>query len=138
VPSQEDDAPSLESEPRPSDRPPGPLEGLIQEVVRRGAALGFSSFFVTEEAVRRAFSDRVPDEWSEYFARQSEDVRRDVVDRMAKEFGNWLRTLDLAELFGEVLQNYEVSAKIDLNAARRDGASEPGTSATLQIVPRRK
>ena len=38
------------------DRSARPLEGLFQEIIRRGASLGFSSFFLTEEAIRRAFS----------------------------------------------------------------------------------
>ena len=120
---------------------PGPsaIESVFQELVRRGASLGLSSFFLTEEAVRRAFSDRVPAEWLEAWRRQSEEVRSDIVDRAGKEFGNWLRTLDLAELVGDLLERYEVSASIELEVRNRSGPeTEAAPTARLSIVTRRK
>ena len=131
------------SEP-PRDDPeggPGPsaIENLFQELVRRGASLGLSSFFLTEEAVRRAFSDRVPAEWLESWRRQSEEVRGDIVDRAGKEFGNWLRTLDLSELVGDLLERYEISANIELEVrSRSDQETEQAPTARLSIVTRRK
>ena len=117
----------------------GAFETLFQELVRRGAALGLSSFFLTEEAVRKAFSDRVPAEWLESWRRQSEEVRSDIVDRAGKEFGNWLRTLDLSELLGELLERYEFSATIEVDVRRRtDLGSDEAPSARLSIVTRRK
>lgn len=97
--------------------------------------MGFSSFFLTEEAVRRAFADRVPTDWTEYFARQSDEVRAELVDRLAKEFGNWLRSVDLAEVVAEVLDRYDVSAQIDVSAQPKDGAK---SAPSLQIIARPK
>lgn len=111
-----------------------PLEALFQEIVRRGASLGFSSFFLTEEAIRRAFADRVPEEWIEYLSRQGGEVRSDIAERLAKEFGSWLRTLDLPELVGQLLEQYEVSAKVEL-IPRGDRDERPRT--TLSIATRR-
>jgi hypothetical protein len=131
------------SEP-PRDDPggpgPSPIESLFQELVRRGASLGLSSFFLTEEAVRRAFSDRVPSEWLESWRRQGDEVRADIVDRAGKEFGNWLRSLDLPELLDEVLARYEISANIELEVRRREDreGEEAAPGARLSIVTRRK
>ncbi len=127
--------PERDGEGRPGGRDPGPLEGFVQELIRRGTSLGLSSFFLTEEAVRRAFADKVPPEWVEYVNRQGDEVRADLVDRLGKEFGNWLRSVDIPELVGELLERYDVSATIDLSAARSTGGAE-GTS--LRVVARPK
>ena len=98
----------------PAESVSGPLESLFQEFVRRGAALGFSSFFLTEEAIRRAFADKVPAEWLEYINRQGEDVRNELVDRLAREFGEWLRGLDVGELVETVLARNDFSVHVEL------------------------
>ena len=115
------------------------LEALFQELIRRGASLGFSSFFLTDEAVRRAFSERVPSQWTAFLGRQGEDLRAELVDRLAKEFGQWLRGLDLAQLVDEFLRDHRVTARIELEATRKSPA-EDGSSPSnpLQIVTRRK
>ena len=114
--------------------PPGPLESLFQEAIRRATALGLSGFFLTEEAVRRALNDTVPKEWVDYVNRQGDDVRRDMVDRLASEFGIWLRTLDLSEVLQKVLEDYEISAQIDISADRK--RTDPAIS--LKVAPHRK
>ena len=60
-----------------------PFESLIQEAIRRAASLGFSSFFLTEEAIRKAFSDAVPREWVDYVGKQGDEVRGELIDRLA-------------------------------------------------------
>ena len=113
-----------------------PLETLFQEILRRGASLGFASFFMTEEAIRRAFSDRVPAEWVEYLSRQGEEMRTDLVDRVGAEFGEWLRTLDVAKLLGELLDSHDVRARIELSAEPR-GADGAGTGLQVELVRRK-
>ena len=133
---------SRESDARPKDpgpsggqdRPPGALESLFQEAIRRATALGLSGFFLTEEAVRRALSDTVPREWVDYVSRQSDDVRHDMVDRLVHEFGSWLRTLDLSEVIQKVLEDYEISAQIDISADRK--REDPAVS--LKVARHRK
>ena len=129
--SRETDTRGKDPELRP---PPGPLESLFQEAIRRATALGLSGFFLTEEAVRRALTDTVPREWVDYVNRQSDDVRRDMVDRLASEFGIWLRTLDLSEVLQKVLEDYEISAQIDISADRK--RTDPAVS--LKVARHRK
>ena len=132
------DSKSRETDTRGEDpelRPPaGPLESLFQEAIRRATALGLSGFFLTEEAVRRALTDTVPREWVDYVNRQSDDVRRDMVDRLASEFGIWLRTLDMSEVLQKVLEDYEISAQIDISADRKH--TDPAVS--LKVARHRK
>lgn len=121
-----------------SERKPRALESLFQEVVRRGATLGLSSFFLTEEAVRRALSDAVPQDWVEYVAEQSNEVRRDLLDRLVREFGAWLDRLDTQEfqrsLLKTLLDEYELTLTIDVSARPRSGTK----GATVTFLPRRR
>ena len=115
------------------------LEALFHEFVRRGASLGFTSFFLTEEAVRRAFSERVPPEWLDFMSRQRDEIRADVVDRVTKEFGQWLRGLDLTKLADEFFEAYEISATVELRARRKSPAEgDEAPSTSLKILAQRK
>ncbi len=124
-----------------SDEPPeardgGPVESFFSELIRRSASLGFSSLLLTEEAIRRAFSDKVPPEWVDYIGRQGEDLRLQIVDRVGKEFGQWLRTQDPATLVQQLLERYEVSAQIELRPAASEDAGEHPATASLRVATR--
>jgi hypothetical protein len=131
-----------EAEQRPAsegpERRPTGLEGVFQEVVRRAAALGFSSFFLTEEAVRKALSEKVPQEWLDYLERQSSDIRTELADRLVDEFGSWLRELDPQEmqrsLIRTLLEEYELTLEISVSGRPRSSESAP----SLQVLRRRK
>ena len=117
------DTASLTPEPDSLDSPDSVtgMESIFQEVIRRGASLGFSSFFLTEEAIRRAFSERVPSEWADYVSEQSEGVRDELIERMSREFGNWLRTLDVGQIAADFLEEREVSLRIEIKPKRGSG-----------------
>lgn len=114
------------------------VEALFQEFVRRAATLGLSGFVLTEEAVRRAFGDVVPKEWVQYATEQSSEMRRELMDRIAQEFGAWLRDLDSEKvqrtLLQTLLDDYDFSVSIEISAKPRDGDNR----AQLELVPRRK
>jgi hypothetical protein len=116
-------------------RRPGALEGVFQEIVRRAATLGFSSLFLTEEAIRNALSDTVPEEWAEYLSGQSSTVRSELIDRVAAEVGAWLRQSDPEELARRIVQamleEYEFTLKIDVTARPRKG-----TGPALRVLTR--
>jgi hypothetical protein len=112
----------------------GPLESLFQEAIRRALSLGLGGFFLTEEAVRRAFSESVPQEWVDYLNRQSDEMRGELADRLVREFGAWLRTVDLADLLRGILEEYEFSAQVELSARGK----EQDSPASLKVVRRRK
>ena len=119
-------------------REAGTIEGLFQELVRRTAALGLSSFFLTEEAIRKALSEKVPPDWVEYAARQSGEMRRELIDRIVAEFGAWLRQADPETLqrglLQTLLEHYDFTIEIDISAHPRSDPRAP----SLRVVPRRR
>lgn len=101
--------------------PPGALESLFREGIRRAAALGFSSFFLTEEALRRAFNDSVPREWVDYVARQGEEVRAELFEALSTQFQKWLREIDVVEVLSEVARRHDISVRLEISAAPKQG-----------------
>ena len=115
----------------------GTLEGLLSELIRRSASFGFSGLLVTEEALRRALSDRVPGEWIEFVTRQGDELRRDMLDRVTKEFGQWLRTQEPAALVEQILERYEVSVQVELRPLDGPEGDRPAAKGpSLRVVAR--
>ncbi len=112
----------------------GPLEAFFQEAVRRAAQLGLSTFFTTEEAVRRAFSESVPADWLDYLNRQGTDLRTELLDRMSREFGEWLRQVDMAQIMSKLLEEHDFDLRISVSAQRRGKERTP----ELSLLQRRK
>ena len=119
---------------RAEARRAGLFEALLHEAIRRTAALGFSSFFATEDAVRRAFNDAVPRDWLDYAKDQSTELRAEMIERMSAEFGAWLRTVDMAQIMSKLLAEHDFELKISLSSKRRSAESAP----ELSLVTRRK
>jgi hypothetical protein len=127
MPSDRDDELEL-------DRRPGPLETFFQEAVRRAAQLGLSTFFTTEEAVRRAFSESVPPDWLDYLNRQGTDIRGELLERMSREFGEWLHKIDMAQIMSKLLEEHDFELRISVSARPRG----PERAQDLALVARRK
>lgn len=109
----------------------GPLpSGALPDMVRRMITLGLSGFFTTEEALRRALGDTIPQDWVDFAADQSERTRRDFSDAVAREVGRALENVDLAELLGQVFEN----RTIEINARVRLLAGENGKATSRDRV----
>lgn len=93
--------------------------GFLPEMLRRGLTLGFTGFFMTEEALRRALGDSVPRDWVEFVVEQSDRTRTEFLDRISKEFGRVLSALDPVEVARRLLdgQTLEVSARVRLSSS---------------------
>jgi hypothetical protein len=107
--------------------PPGSDEGdahgspgALPEMVRRMMALGLSGFFTTEETLRRALGDTIPQDWIDFAAGQSEKTRRDFSEAVARELGRVLEGVDLAELFGRVLESRTVEIRAQVRLLPED------------------
>lgn len=106
--------------------------GALPDFIRRAMAFGFSGFFATEEAMRRALGDTMPKDWIDFAAEQSDRTRGELTDRFAKEFGKILEQVDFVQLMSQLLEgrSVEVSASIRLGPERSEEAeSESGASA---------
>ena len=109
-----------------------PPTGPLPEMVRRMVALGLSGFFTTEEALRRALGDTIPQDWVDFAASQSERTRRDFSDAVAREVGRALEGVDLAELFGQMFENRTVEIRAKVRLLPADDAQ--GTTARFDRI----
>jgi hypothetical protein len=100
----------------PSKDEAGESGGNLQELLRRAIALGFSGLFTTEATIRSALGDTVPKDWVDFANEQGERTRREIIDRMAREFGRVIENLDTAELMRTLLEGHvlEVDARFRL------------------------
>lgn len=90
--------------------------GFFPELLRRGLTLGFTGFFLTEEAVRKALGESVPRDVVEFMLDQSERMRKEFLDRISKEFGRTLERIDPVDLARRLLEGstVEVTARFQL------------------------
>ena len=98
---------------------------VLPELMRRFFSAGLSSFFFTEEALRKALGDTLPQDWSDFAVEQSERTRAEFLDRLSAEIGRTLENTDLAEMLSKLLDgnSLEINASVRL---RRE--SSPGDS----------
>lgn len=115
-------------------RRPSALEGIFQEAVRRAAGVGFSSFFLTEEALRKAFTEKAPQELVDFVNQRGDEVRDQVIERASREFGEWLRSLDTREVLNELLAEYEFKFDVSVSAVPKTRSE----ASSLKVVTRRK
>ena len=111
---------------RPENAPndPGAL-GALPELMRKALTLSLSSFFVTEEAVRKALAGTLPQEWIDFAAEQSSRTRAEFVERLSVEVGRTLESADLASVLAQLLEDrtLEIKAEIRLQP-RAEGADK--------------
>lgn len=90
--------------------------GPIPELVRRAIAAGFSGFFFTEEAIRKAIGDTLPRDWSDFLSDQSERARAEFFERLSYEIARSMENVDYAGVLAQLLEGrtLEVSARIRL------------------------
>lgn len=100
----------------PADEGAGPTNA-IPELVRKAIAAGFSGFFFTEEAIRKALGDTLPKDWSDFAVEQSSRARGEFLERLSYEIGRAMENIDYAAVLAQLLEGrtLEVSAKIKLS-----------------------
>jgi len=96
---------------------------VLPEVMRRVFAAGLSSFFFTEEAIRKALGDTLPQDWSDFAIEQSDRTRAEFFDRMSVEIGRTLERMDLAEVVAKLMEGktVEINASIRLRPESTPG-----------------
>ena len=90
--------------------------GAIPEMLRKALELGLAGFFSTEQTIRKAFGDKLPQEWVDFVSSQSERTRSDLTEAIASEVGRTLKSIDLTRVADQLLsgRTLEVSARIRL------------------------
>ena len=106
--------------------------GGVPDLVRRAFSLGFSGFFTTEEAVRKALGDTLPKDWIDFAVDQSDRAREDFLERVSTEIGRSMADIDLAAVLGQLLEGrtLEVTARIKLVPA--DENQPPGVNFRIE------
>ncbi|MGH0035205.1 MAG: hypothetical protein ACQGVK_09275 [Myxococcota bacterium] len=121
-----------------SDNDDSRLTGAIPDLFRRAMALGLSGFFTTEETIRKAVGDTLPQDWVDFASAQSERTRSELMARMSEEIGRVMERVELVELFERLLEGrtIEVTAQIRLGERREPRESEgssAGREATVRV-----
>ncbi len=93
---------------------------VVPDLLRKLLSVGFSGFFLTEEALRRAFGDTVPRDWVDFVSEQSERTRAEFLERLAREVGETLDRVDLAALAEQLLAGHAIEVKAEICFRPRD------------------
>jgi hypothetical protein len=90
--------------------------GAVPDLMRRALAAGFSGFFLTESAFRKALGDALPRDWADFASEQSNRARDEFFERLGQEAGRALENMDLAEVLTQLLEGrtVEITAQIRL------------------------
>ncbi len=105
----------------------GETLSAIPELMRRAIAMGLSGFFTTEEAVRKAFGDTVPKDWTDFVLDTSDRTRAEFLDRVSREIGRVLEGVDVASVVGQLLDG----RTLQINAEFR--LTEKGTAGKTEV-----
>ena len=73
--------------------------------------LGFTGFFMTEEALRKSLGDSVPRDVAEFVLDQSQRMRGEFLDRVSRELGRVLERVDPVEVARRLLEGRTVEVK---------------------------
>jgi hypothetical protein len=110
--------------------------GRFPDLLRRGLSLGLSGFFMTEEAVRRAFGDTVPRDWVDFATDQSTRTRTEFLERLSGEIARSLETIDLVEILDELLSGRTLEVRAELRIRERDAGGDESKPVRLSLFDR--
>ncbi|MDH3525402.1 MAG: hypothetical protein OES32_17655 [Acidobacteriota bacterium] len=100
----------------------GPLTA-IPDLLRKALAVGFSGFFLTETAIRKALGDTLPKDWVDFAIDQSERTRAEFIERMTFEVARSLETVDLAAVLTRLFEGRTLEVKAELRLGAKDEGS---------------
>jgi hypothetical protein len=109
----------------------GEPTGPIPDIVRKAIAMGLTGFFSTEQTIRKALGDTLPQDWLDFVSQQSERTRSDLTEAIASEVGRSLRTIDLTKVADQLLsgRTLEVTARIRLLPLDDDDKKAEGSDS---------
>jgi hypothetical protein len=121
------------SDRRPDELADSPEEdersGFIPDLLRRAMVMGFSGFFTTEAAIRRALGETVSPDLVGFAAEQGERARQDLLERVTREVGRVLEKVDVADVLQKVLEGRTVEVTARIRLVEPDEESKPSGGA---------
>ena len=118
-------ASSIAPDPSGDDEEKGALPAL-PELLRRAAGIGFSGFFLTEAAIRKALGETLPKDWIDFAVEQSERTRAEFIERLSYEVARNLESIDPAALLSTLLEGRTLEVKAEIRLGKKDDRSETG------------
>jgi hypothetical protein len=103
----------------------------IPELVRRALTLGLTGFFSTEEAVRRAFGDTVPKDWTDFLSETSDRTRSEFLERLSHEIGRVLDGVDVGAVLRTLLEGKTLEVKAQFRLTDEGGAGKTALSVSV-------
>ena len=97
--------------------------GAVPDLMRRALAAGFSGFFLTEAAFRKALGDALPRDWADFASEQSNRARDEFFERLGQEAGRALENMDLAEVLTQLLEGRTVEISAQIRLGPKDDAT---------------
>lgn len=128
------------SGPEPPE-PPADEEGRLPplpDLVRRLFTVGFSGFFLTEGAIRRALGDTLPKEWQDFAVEQSDRTRAEFVERLSYEMARVFEDVDWAAALETLLEGRTLEVRADIRLAPREEDEEGRARPRARVSTRRK
>ena len=110
--------------------------GAVPELVRRALSLGLSGFFLTEEAIRKAFGDAVPRDWADFVAHQSDRTRKEFLERLSFEIGQSIEKIDLSRMLAALLEGRTLEVKAEIRLSPK--GTEPARRLHVAAATRTK
>ena len=105
----------------------------LPDLVRKAFTLGFSGFFLTEEAIRKALGDTIPKDWTDFAVDQSERARREFLERLSFEIAQSLDKVDVAAVLQELLQGRTLEIRAEIRLGEKEqGQGRHSVQATLR------
>ncbi len=104
--------------------------GAIPELMRRAIALGLTSFFTTEEAVRKAIGDTVPKDWTDTISESSDRTRSEFLDKLSREIARTLKEVDLAAVLQRLLEGQTLTVNAEIRFGDDSGT---GRKASVRL-----
>jgi hypothetical protein len=98
--------------------------------MRRVLSVGFSGFFLTEEAIRKALGETLPKDWTDFAIEQSGRTRAEFLERLSFEIGRALENVDWARVLSGLLAGRTLEVKAEIRLADDPGG---GASPRLEI-----
>jgi hypothetical protein len=108
------------SEGKAGEEAPNRSLNAIPEMMRRAVAMGLSGFFLTEEAIRRAVGDTLPQDWSDFAVEQSERTRTELLERLGAEMARTFEEIDVAEVLAQLAEGRTLEVKAEIRLKPRD------------------
>ena len=110
----------------------GGASPAIPDFVRRALSAGFSSFFLTGEALREALGDSLPKEWADFAAEQSTRARSELIERLSVELGRAVENVDWSAVLAKLLAGHTLEVNARVRVVESDEGGRPGLRVKLE------